>query len=135
VILDSSVLVEANRGRAGVAPLLRQWAAQVGNVELALCSVTVAELAHGIHRADTPERRSRRRVFLDDLKAAVVVHPITVDTAELVGRINAECSRHGDVVPLDDLLIGCCALELGYAVATRNDRHFRKIPGLELIQL
>jgi predicted nucleic acid-binding protein len=63
------------------------------------------------------------------------VHPITAETGELAGRIAAECSRHGDVVPLGDLMIGCCALELGYGVATRNERHFRKIPGLELIQL
>jgi hypothetical protein len=53
----------------------------------------VAELAHGIHRADTPARRQARRAFLDDLKAAVPVYPITGETAELVGKINAESSQ------------------------------------------
>jgi predicted nucleic acid-binding protein len=90
-------------------------------------------LAHGIYRADTPERRERRRVFLDDLKAAVPVYPITDGTAELVGRIGAESSAAGATIPFDDLLIGASALERAYAVATRNHRHFQKIPGLNLI--
>ena len=90
----------------------------------------MAELAHGIHRANTPERRQARRAFLDDLKAAVPVYPITSQTGEMVGRINAETSQKGVIIPFDDLLIGACALERGFAIATSNIRHFRKIPGL-----
>lgn len=70
---------------------------------MALCSITVAELAHGIYRADTPERRQRRRAFLDDLKAAVPVY-ITDSTAELVGKIGAESSATGVTIPFDDLI-------------------------------
>ena len=95
----------------------------------------MAELAHGIHRADTPERRDARRAFLDDLKASVPVYPITGETAELVGKLNAESSQKGITIPFDDLLIGACALERGYAVATRNHRHFQRIPGLKLISI
>jgi predicted nucleic acid-binding protein len=95
----------------------------------------VAELAHGVHRADTPERRQTRRAFLDDLKGTVPIYPITGETAELVGKIDAESSQKGITIPFDDLLIGACALERGYAVATRNPRHFRMIPGLNVIEL
>src|ERR1019366_10675339 len=58
---------------------------RIGEMEAALCAITVAESAHGIYRADTSERRKRRRIFLDELKAAVPVYPITDGTAELVG--------------------------------------------------
>jgi predicted nucleic acid-binding protein len=34
-----------------------------------------------------------------------------------------------------DLLIGATALEIGYAVVTANVRHFRLIPGLNVIAL
>ncbi len=37
-------------------------------------------------------------------------------------------------IPIDDLLIGACALERGYAIAARNLRHFQKIPGLTIIK-
>ena len=38
-------------------------------------------------------------------------------------------------VPLSDLLIGVTALELGYQIVTHNVRHFRLIPGLNVLQL
>jgi predicted nucleic acid-binding protein len=38
-------------------------------------------------------------------------------------------------VALGDLLIGATALELGYAVATANVRHFQMIPNLVVHQL
>lgn len=101
--------------------------------EVSLSVITVAGLAHGIYRADTPERRERRRLFLDELKAAVMVYPITEITAELVGKIGAESAVNGVTIPFDDLLIGASALERGYAVATRNPRHFKKIPNLAVI--
>jgi tRNA(fMet)-specific endonuclease VapC len=135
VVLDSSVVIEAERRRLDAAQFLKHIAAQIGEREAALCSISVAELAHGVHRAGTPERRQTRRAFLDDLKATLPVYPITAETAELVGKINAESSQHGITVPFDDLLIGACALERGYAIATRNERHFKKIPGLELISV
>jgi predicted nucleic acid-binding protein len=40
---------------------------------------------------------------------------------------------NGVVIPFADLLIGATALQLGYAICTRNVRHFRLIPGLEVI--
>ena len=104
-------------------------------MEAVLSPVTVAELAHGVHRAETPERRERRRVFLDELKAAVPVHPITTATAELVGKIGADAAASGVIIPFDDLLIAACALERGYVVATRNVRHFQNVPGLRLVSI
>src|SRR5713226_7940708 len=135
VVLDSSVVIEAEGRHLNVAQFLKQIILKTGEMEVVLCSITVAELVHGIHRADTPERRERRRAFLDELKAVVPVYPITDSTAELVGKISAESSATGVTIPFADLLIGACALERGYAVATRNVRHFKNIRGLNLISV
>ncbi len=135
VMLDSSVVIEAERQRLDVARFLRHITTRIGDREAALSSIRVAELAHGIHGADTPERRHARRAFVDDLKATVPIYPITGETAELVGKINAESSQKGATIPFDDLLIGACALERGYAIATRNQHHFRMIPSLNVIEL
>jgi tRNA(fMet)-specific endonuclease VapC len=135
VILDSSVVIEAERQHLNVTQFLRRIVQKIGETEAAVCSITVAELAHGVHRADTLERRDRRRAFLDELKATLPIYPITDSTAELVGKIGAESLAVGVSIPFDDLLIGACALERGYAVATRNLRHFQEIPGLNLIAL
>ena len=135
VILDSSVGIEAERGQLNVVQFLKHIVPKIGEMEIALRSITVAELAHGIYRADTPARSERRRTLLDDLKAVVPVYAITDSTAELVGKIGAESSATGVTIPFDDLLIGACALERAYSVATRNARHFQKTRGLNLISL
>jgi len=90
VILDSSVVIEAERRHLNVAQFLRQIGQTIGEHEVALSSITVAELVHGIYRSNSEERRARRRMFLDDLKAAVPAYPITEDTAELVGKPSGE---------------------------------------------
>jgi predicted nucleic acid-binding protein len=134
VVLDSSVVIDAERQRLDVTRFLKLISTRIGEREAALCSISVAELAHGVHRADTPERRQARRAFLDDLKATVPVYAITGETGELVGKLNAESSQKGVSIPFDDLLIGACALERGYAIAIWNPRHFRMIPGLNIIE-
>lgn len=68
VILDSSIMIEAERQHLDVARFLKLVRERIGEREAALCAITVAELAHGIHRANTPERSQARRAFLDDLK-------------------------------------------------------------------
>lgn len=73
VILDSGILIEAERRRLDVARFLHLAAERLGNREAAMCAISVAEPAHGIHRAETDERRQARRAFLDGLKAAVVI--------------------------------------------------------------
>jgi predicted nucleic acid-binding protein len=60
VILDSGIVIEAERQRLDVTRFLKHVTGRIGEREAALCSISVAELAHGIYRANTPERRQAR---------------------------------------------------------------------------
>jgi tRNA(fMet)-specific endonuclease VapC len=90
IVLDSSVLIAAERRNATAAQAIEGVQKAIGEVPVVLSAVTIAEIGHGIYRADTPERRDRRRAFLDDLKATVPIHPITEATAEIVARVGGE---------------------------------------------
>ena len=130
LILDSSVIIEAERKGWTVEQLLEHVKRLFGEVEIAPCPVTLAELVHGVYRANTLELRQRRRAFIDELKRHVPVHPVTEETGEFAGQISGEQAAKGIKLPFDDLAIGVAALEQNYAVATLNVRHFEKIPGL-----
>jgi tRNA(fMet)-specific endonuclease VapC len=130
LILDSSVLIAAERNRETVAQLLKQVFALAGDQETALSAIVLVELAHGIHRANTPQIRARREAFIQELLADVPVYPFTQQIAFLAGRIDGEQQSQGVKIPFQDLLIGTTALHLGYAVVTGNPRHFQMIPGL-----
>ena len=132
--LDSSVLIAAERRNHTAVQAVESVQKTMGEIPIMLSAVSVAEIGHGIYRARTPENRDRRRAFLDELKATVPIHPITEATAEITARIGGEQAAQGINLPLADLLIGACALELGYAVGTGNVRDFGRIPGLTVKQ-
>lgn len=134
LVVDSSVLVTAERGNLTTPEVIRLLREAGGDVPIIISALTVAELGHGVYHAADKAKSKHRRRFLDDLKQHVPVHPITGATAEIVARIGGEQAARGITVPFGDLIIGACALELDYAVATHNLRHFRLIPGLEVRQ-
>lgn len=135
VILDSSILIAAERQSHTVRQILEQVRASQGEIDLGLSVVTIAELIHGAYRSREEARQRRRLAFIDQLCEDVPVHPVTVEIARQAGRIEAQREAEGIRVPFEDLLIGVTALRLGYAVATLNVRHFRLIPELSVVQL
>jgi predicted nucleic acid-binding protein len=135
LVLDSSILIAAERRRFTPHQAIETVQKSVGEVPIVLSSITIAEIGHGIYRANTPEIRERRRAFLDELKATVPIHPVSEDTAEIVARIGSEQAAKGINLSLGDLIIGACALELGYVIGTSNVRDFSRIPGLTIVRL
>jgi len=134
-MLDSTAAVAAERQGQNARQLLESVAQETGDEEIAFPSLHVPELAHGITRADTTERRERRQRFLDELLAGVPVQPVTIPVALRAGQIDGQSQAKGVRIPLSDLLIGASALELGHSVGTANIRHFQLIPSLNVIQL
>jgi len=135
LILDSSVLIRAERAGQNARQMLAAISGNVGNTFIAISVVTLIELAHGAARADTSQRREKRQQFIHELLTALPIHPITMPLALRVGQIDGENQAKGIRIPLSDLLIGGTALELGYSVATSNLRHFEMVPGLLVVRL
>jgi len=135
IILDSSVIITAERRGHSVRQILEQVQTSQGEIEIGLSVVTIAELVHGAYRAKTPEQQQGRLAFIERLCQDVPVHPVTLDIARLAGRIEGQQEAKGIKVSFEDLLIGATALHLSYSVATFNVRHFQQIPGLSVARL
>jgi predicted nucleic acid-binding protein len=134
LILDSSVLIKAERQGQNARQMLTAISRTAGNTDIAISVVTLIELAHGAARANTPQRKAKRQQFIQELLMALPIHLVTVSVSLRVGQIDGENQAKGVRLPLADLLIGVTALELGYSVATGNLRHFQRIPGLSVVQ-
>ncbi|MGB7727531.1 MAG: PIN domain-containing protein [Candidatus Acidiferrum sp.] len=134
LILDSSILIAGERGGESVRAIFKRVQATQGETEAGLSAVTIVELTDGIYRAKSDTHRDHRLAFTQELCRDITVHPITLEIAQLAGKIEGEQAARGISIAFEDLLIGTTALHLGYAVATLNVRHFRLIPGLSVIQ-
>lgn len=132
LILDSSVIIAAERGGSTIEHLIERVIKTTGDQEAALSAVGLTELIHGIYRAQTTAQRKRRESFLSELLADLTVYPYTKETALLAGKLDGEQQSKGVIIPFPDLLIGATALSLGYSVLTANLRHFNSIPGLSV---
>ena len=135
LILDSSLIIASERRGQRVWDILERVQDLQGETENAISAVTVLELTHGIYRAKSETDARRRQAFVEELCQAVPVEPVTLEIAQLAGRIEGEGAAKGIVIALPDLLIGATALHLGYSVAALNVRDFRKIPGLSVTEL
>src|SRR5579859_5992684 len=125
LILDSSVVIAAERRGDNVTGMLKQIVAVTSDQRAVLSSIGMTELVHGIYRAQTEDARNRRDSFIRELLNDVEVYPYTRETALVAGRIDAEQRSRGVTIPFADLLIGATALEVGYSLLTVNVRHFR----------
>lgn len=134
-MLDSSVLIAAERERRPVSELLALVSAEHLETDILLSSISVMELEHGWHRANTPEVSTKRRRYLDEVFAILPVESFTREMGVLAAKIDAEMKKVGMVIATADLLIGTTALHYGYAIGTRNIRHFKMIPGLQVVSL
>ena len=89
-MLDSTAAVAAERQGKNARQLLEAVALETaGDEGIAISVVTVLELAHGIARADTAERRERRQRFLDDLLTGVPIQPVTFRSLSAPARSTA----------------------------------------------
>ncbi|HUO09061.1 MAG TPA: PIN domain-containing protein [Phycisphaerae bacterium] len=136
LILDSTIFIRAERQGETV----RQMLAYVSHIlaedqEIGVSVITLMELAHGVVRADSRERQEPRVRFVADVESAVPIYPVTHSIAIRAGFVDGRLTSKGIRVALSDLLIGATALELGYAVATSNQRHFNMIPDLKVFVL
>ena len=84
VILDSSVLIAAERKGHSVLPILEQVKALHGEIEIGLSVVSVAELTHGAYRTKEEPRKLRRLAFIDRLCLDFPVYPITIEMARMM---------------------------------------------------
>lgn len=100
LILDSTILIVEERRGDAVEQVVKRVSASYGNTECALSAISIVELTHGIYRAKVDVHRERRRIFMEDICRTLVVHPVTLEIAQLAGRIEGEQAAKGIAIPL-----------------------------------
>jgi predicted nucleic acid-binding protein len=132
LVLDTSIPIASDRRKENLASLMGRIVFAFGKIDLALSTVSVVEFTHGIYRANSPQEAHRRIFYSDELVRNIQIVPVSLEIAQLAGRIEGEQAARGISIGFEDLLIGATALHLGYDVLTLNLRHFQLIPGLTL---
>lgn len=125
-LIDSSVLISAEKGRLPLEDALAELAAE----PVAIAAITASELLHGVHRAKPASRRARREAWVEAVLERLPILPFDLTVARHHAALWALLAERGGAIGAHDLLIAATALAHGYAVATRDARSFPRVPGL-----
>ena len=130
IIVDADVIIRGERGTFG----LEGWLSARSSEQLEIATITIAELWHGVERADAAHRSKRERYVRSAVETMSII-PYTESTALEHARIWAALEVSGRMIGDYDLIVAATALERGSAVATFNERHFSSVSGLKIINL
>jgi predicted nucleic acid-binding protein len=125
VLIDTDLLIELEKGNTEIEGLL-------GEEDRAISVITVSELLHGVHRAKGATR-ARRNAFVEHLLAGLQAIPITEAVARVHADIWSGLAARGELSGAHDLWIAATAIANGLTVATHNNTHFARVPGLHVI--
>jgi predicted nucleic acid-binding protein len=105
------------------------------DAEIALPTVTIAEIAFGIHKIRPDQRAERPARGLEDWRTRFAgrIYPFTEPAALAYGTIMGEANRRGRPLSVPDGMIAAIAIVNRSVLATRNIADFRAIPELDLV--
>jgi predicted nucleic acid-binding protein len=131
IFLDTNVISETLRKSPDEA--VTAWLIRY-DADLALPTVTIAEIAFGIAKIRPEQRAARLEQKLIDLRHRFAdrIFGFTEDAALAYGEIMGEASRQGGGMSVPDGMIAAIAKVNGGRLATRNLKDFRTT-GLNLI--
>ena len=128
VLIDSSILIEAERGRLDLEPHV----ARHGDEVAFLSVVTASELLHGVHRASLPDVRARRSAFVEGLLERFSLLSVDLTCARAHAQLWAELRQAGALIGPHDLWLAATCVAHGLTMVTANVRDFARVPGLQL---
>ncbi len=131
LILDSSVLIAAERGRFDLPALFRDKADE----SFCIAAITASELLHGVERADTAERREKRSRYVEDVLRQLPVMDFDLTTARRHATIWAALEMKRQLIGPHDMLIAATAIDGNHGLVTLNRDEFARIEGLVLLDV
>ena len=128
VIFDTSEIITLERNRQKIEEIIQGREDEFFGISV----ITVAELLHGVERADTETRKIKRQAFVEKVIEFFPVHDFDVTIARIYARIWASLAQKNLTVGAHDLIIAATAISMNYTVITSNLRDYKKIEGLKV---
>lgn len=98
--------------------------------EAVISPITWGELMHG---AEKSHSRKKVLAILEEFAAVVSVLPLAERVGQVYGEIRAILESQGKPIGNNDLWIAAHAKAEGLTLITNNEREFKRVPGLKVL--
>jgi tRNA(fMet)-specific endonuclease VapC len=126
-VLDTDTLSAILRQNPIVLPKARAYLAQ--NAQFTFSIITRYEILRGLKS----KRATAQLAAFEQFCSSNVILPLTNEIVIRASDIYADLKQKGLLVGDADILIAASALVQGCAVITNNEKHFCRIPNLQIL--
>jgi tRNA(fMet)-specific endonuclease VapC len=124
LILDTSVLIEAERGEGGLLDAVDDAD------DVAIAAITVAELRVAVRLTKGRRQRAAHELFVASVVDAISVETYDLEVAAAHAELLAHLRRAGTPRGAHDLIIAATALARDREIVTLDRRGFADLPGV-----
>jgi tRNA(fMet)-specific endonuclease VapC len=96
----------------------------------AISVITYGELVYGARKSANSEKNLAKVYRLAELFPIIDISPAIM---EIFGELKASLEKSGKTIDDMDLLIASTAIVNNLILITNNEKHFQRIPGLEMV--
>lgn len=126
-LLDTNICIYLiNRKPSSV----RQHLELIPPNDVFISSITASELWYGVYKSKFVEKNT---IALITFLSTINVLPFDEKASLSYGEIRVALEKSGEIIGANDLLIAAHALSLDYNLITNNEREFKKITQLKVL--
>lgn len=124
-LLDTDTVIYFLKGDAVAEANLRKHI----HDPIKIGTITLMELYYGAYKS---QKVTSNLAKIKNLENVMEIISVGEEVAEIFGREKVRLEKEG--IPLDDfdLVLGCCALAHNLTLVTNNEKHFKRIEGLQV---
>lgn len=127
MILDTSFVIDLLRGEEDIEDWIDKFDS---NEEIPILNpITAMELWEGAHLSNQTEEELEK---IRDLLEGLTPEDFNIEDGKLSGEINADLTKKGKMIDLEDAMIAAIALNAKQPILTRNPEHFERVDGTEV---
>ncbi len=128
LVLDTNIYCDFAEG----VPEVVEAMAEFGE-NLFIPAVVLGELSYGFRKGRKRQENERRlRQVIRRLQVDII--PVNAEVARKYGVIFLSLEKKGAKIPINDVWIAACCMEIGGILLTR-DQHFRQVDQIEAMVL
>jgi tRNA(fMet)-specific endonuclease VapC len=130
LVLDTSIIVDAQRGKLDLDFTLRKFA----HTDILASAITVSELFLGIHFS-REEFKQKRLSYVEGILEDLLIIDFDYELAQTHANISAQLRKEGNLIGPNDLIIAATCIHYQHSLLTFNIKEFSRVPNLKLASL
>lgn len=125
-LIDTDIIIYSLKNHDQVVKNFRNFK----EAPKAISVITYGELVYGARKSANSEKNLAKVYRLAELFPIIDISPAIM---EIFGELKASLEKSGKTIDDMDLLIASTAIVNNLILVTNNEKHFQRIPGLEMV--